>query len=92
VDGSFTANPYFSALLAIADGRTVYCSQDSSGTTVGGWLLWHWRDTARVKSLAPLRQIVPPLLTGWEGYRRAWRDALKPVMENDRQDQFSALQ
>jgi len=79
VEGSFTANPYFAALLAIADGRTVYRSQDSSGTTIGGWLLRHWHDPMRIKSLAPLRQITAPHLTGWKAYRQAWRDALKPA-------------
>ncbi|MGS0743897.1 FGGY-family carbohydrate kinase, partial [Glaciimonas sp. GG7] len=43
VEGSFTDNPYFSALLgALRTQQTVAVSDDASGTTCGGWMLRHW--------------------------------------------------
>jgi sugar (pentulose or hexulose) kinase len=71
IEGSFTGNPHFAALLAaLRPLQTVFVSDDSSGTTYGGWLLRHWgrqRETAR-QAIAPLA------LAGWERYRNAWRE------------------
>lgn len=77
VEGSFSANPYFAALLAaISPQRTVFCSEDSSGTTVGGWMLHYWTQPQRRAALAPLIPTVPLYLHQWGAYRQAWRDAV----------------
>jgi len=75
VEGSFTANPYFAPLLAgISGGRQVFCSEDGSGTTVGGWMLRHWFDSQH--EVRGPQTAVPLHLRGLESYRRAWRHAL----------------
>ncbi|WP_075256731.1 FGGY-family carbohydrate kinase [Herbaspirillum camelliae] len=76
VEGSFSANPHFAPLLAALTQRRVSCSQDSCGTTAGGWLLAQWTDASASGRLgAPLT--APPMsLRGLEGYRQAWRAAL----------------
>lgn len=84
VEGSFTVNPYFAALLAgMSDGRDVFCSEDGSGTTVGGWLLRHWQDAQPRQGLTALRQIKPLRLQEWDGYREAWRIAVAELCAPD---------
>lgn len=82
VEGSFTTNPHFAALLsALDEQRSVYCSQDSSGTTTGGWMLRHWHDPhTRTRLNQPV--LVPPAqLRGWKEYRQAWRNAVNDMLE-----------
>lgn len=71
VEGAFTANPRFGALLAgLRDGREVVVSDDSSGTTCGGWLLARWGEPL----VAPPAEAVAALnFAGWQAYREAWR-------------------
>jgi len=79
VEGSFNSNPYFAALLAAtAGGRTVYRSEDGSGTTIGAWMLGHWPAASSSSSLPlPRLQALDPLsLAGWDAYRQAWQAAL----------------
>ncbi|MFJ2987503.1 FGGY-family carbohydrate kinase [Collimonas sp. NPDC087041] len=69
VEGSFTDNPYFSGLLAaLRKHQAVSFSDDTSGTTCGGWMLHHWGHTSAVHcESAALMQ-----LNGWEAYRNRW--------------------
>jgi sugar (pentulose or hexulose) kinase len=78
VEGSFNANPYFGPLLAgTMPGRTVYRSQDGSGTTMGGWMLGHWGASSAPSLHLPRLQAFDPLqLAGWDGYRQAWQAAI----------------
>jgi len=71
VEGAFTANAWFGALLAgLRDGREVIVSDDSSGTTCGGWLLARWGQP----QLDGAREAVAALNpSGWRAYRDAWR-------------------
>jgi sugar (pentulose or hexulose) kinase len=73
VEGSFTANPWFGALLAtLRPQQEVAYSDDASGTTCGGWLL-RYRDgvppgdSTRMKALA---------LPGLQAYRERWLAAV----------------
>ncbi len=76
VEGSFTANPHFAALLAaLSPTRAVFCSQDGSGTTMGGWILGHWQQAASLAPPAPLA-VAPLSLTNWEHYRQTWHAQL----------------
>lgn len=84
VEGSFTANPYFAPLLAgISGGREVFCSEDGSGTTVGGWMLRHWQDGQRGMALAAPKQVEPLRLHGWDTYREAWQLAVAEICKSD---------
>jgi sugar (pentulose or hexulose) kinase len=76
VEGSFTANPHFAPLLAALTQRRVSCSQDSSGTTVGGWLLGQWTDATACGRLSAPLPAQPMSLRGLAHYRQAWRAAL----------------
>jgi len=77
LEGSFIANPYFAALLAGASGqREVFCSEDGSGTTVGGWMLRHWQEPRHGETTAVPKQVKPLRLRGWDAYRGAWRTAV----------------
>lgn len=69
VEGSFTANPYFSKLLqALRSDQTVSFSSDASGTTCGGWMLHHWgREIEHVSALAGAIA-----LPKWRSYRDRW--------------------
>ena len=81
LEGSFIANPFFAALLAGASGeRDVFCSEDGNGTTVGGWMLRHWREPRRSEALSAPRQVKPLRLRGWETYREAWRAAVAALV------------
>lgn len=69
VEGSFTDNPYFSALLAaLRKPQAVSFSDDASGTTCGGWMLHHWGSSSALRC-----QPAPSIeLAGWEAYRDRW--------------------
>lgn len=73
VEGSFTANPWFGALLAaLRPTQDVIYSDDASGTTCGGWLL-RYRD-----GVAPgrNRMIEALALPGLTAYRNNWNAGL----------------
>ena len=78
VEGSFTDNPFFSALLGILrPQQAVSFSEDSSGTTCGGWMLQHWPSTLDVVDGTVTKST--PLsteLTGLADYRDCWRALL----------------
>jgi L-fuculokinase len=49
VEGSFTGNPYFAALLsALRPQQSISQSDDASGTTCGAWLLHRWGTEAKL--------------------------------------------
>jgi L-fuculokinase len=73
VEGSFTGNPHFAALLAaLRPGRQVEVSSDTSGTTCGGWMLRHWGRMPRSANVAA----APLELPGLQSHRATWRAAL----------------
>ncbi|SDG82788.1 MULTISPECIES: FGGY-family carbohydrate kinase [unclassified Duganella] len=73
VEGSFTGNPWFAPLLAaLRPQQQVSSTDDSSGTTCGGWLLHHWG-----RAPASQKQIASPLpLSGWQEYKQQWLKVL----------------
>jgi sugar (pentulose or hexulose) kinase len=74
VEGSFTANPYFGALLAaLRPQQAVTYSDDASGTTCGGWML-RYRDALPP---AGARDVQARMPAGLAEYRRRWLAALK---------------
>lgn len=70
VEGSFTGNPHFAPLLAaLREQQAVMVSDDTSGTTCGGWMLHHWGQTPAIGGT-----LAHPLtLPGWLAYRANWR-------------------
>jgi sugar (pentulose or hexulose) kinase len=73
VEGSFTANPWFGALLAaLRPQQSVAYSDDASGTTCGGWLL-RYRDGVPPGASTRVAALDFP---GLEAYRQRWLDAL----------------
>jgi L-fuculokinase len=49
IEGSFTGNPHFAALLAaLRPDQQISQSDDTSGTTCGGRLLHHWGDSTEL--------------------------------------------
>lgn len=78
IEGSFTANPHFSALLAaLRPNQAVTESDDASGTTCGGWLLHHGALGEPCDAIRPARAAVPfhrpdTLIA----YRNTWRALL----------------
>ena len=78
VEGSFTDNPYFSGLLGILrPQQAVSFSEDSSGTTCGGWMLQNWRSTPNiVDEPATTPTTLLTELSGLAGYRDCWRALL----------------
>ncbi|OYO31533.1 FGGY-family carbohydrate kinase [Janthinobacterium sp. PC23-8] len=70
VEGSFTDNPHFAALLAaLRPQQAVAVSQDASGTTCGGWMLHRWGEVPKMTSA-----VMPALeVTGLDAYRQQWR-------------------
>jgi hypothetical protein len=73
VEGSFTANPWFGALLAaLRPHQEVSYSDDASGTTCGGWLL-RYRDGVPPGASSHVEALDLPELSA---YRRRWLDAL----------------
>jgi len=73
VEGSFTGNPHFAALLAaLRPDQQVLVSADTSGTTCGGWMLRHWgRTPGGANEMA-----APAEVSGLPAYRARWRAAL----------------
>lgn len=73
VEGSFTGNPWFAPLLAaLRPHQEVSSTDDSSGTTCGGWMLHHWGQASASRKQAAL----PLKLAGWEEYKQRWLDVL----------------
>jgi sugar (pentulose or hexulose) kinase len=73
VEGSFTSNPWFGALLAsLRPQQPVSYSDDGSGTTCGAWLL-RFRDAEAARTTT---RIEPLALPGLEAYRARWRTLL----------------
>ena len=72
VEGSFTANPHFAGLLAaLRPGRVVTVSADTSGTTLGGWMLATGKPAPAVASTRQEVLAIP----GLGEYARRWRAA-----------------
>lgn len=70
VEGSFTANRFFGPLLvALRPGQPVAVSDDSSGTTAGGWMLARWGQSPVASETA----VQALELAGWQDYRRQWQ-------------------
>ena len=73
VEGSFTANPWFGALLAVLrPQQAVTYSDDASGTTCGGWML-RYRDAPPPGTSTPVAARLP---AGLDAYRATWRAAV----------------
>jgi sugar (pentulose or hexulose) kinase len=76
VEGAFTGNPHFAPLLAAfrAESGTarVLATDDTSGTTCGGWLL-HRRDG---KPQVQGRAAQALALDGLQDYRQRWRQLI----------------
>jgi sugar (pentulose or hexulose) kinase len=73
VEGSYTGNPWFAPLLASLRGQQkISSTDDTSGTTCGGWMLHHWGRVPAVRSKAAR----PLKLAGWLDYRQRWLAAL----------------
>ena len=70
VEGSFTDNPHFAALLAtLRPGQEVSVSQDASGTTCGGWMLHRWGEVPAMEAtVEPMMEV-----DGLTAYRAQWR-------------------
>ena len=70
VEGSFTDNPHFAALLAaLRPGQEVSVSQDASGTTCGGWMLHRWGQVPAMEAtVEPMMKV-----DGLAAYRAQWR-------------------
>jgi hypothetical protein len=73
VEGSYTGNPWFGPLLAaLRPQQRISSTDDTSGTTCGGWMLHHWGRTPSGSS-----SVAEPLaLAGWTEYRQRWLAAL----------------
>lgn len=83
VEGSFTANPCFAGLLALArPGQPVRLSDDASGSVQGAWALAspertvHWAQ----------EPVVPLQLHGWERYAANWNKLLDIPRDSHRRD------
>jgi len=73
VEGSFTANPWFGALLAaLRPQQPVAYSDDASGTTCGGWML-RYRDAPPPGTATAVAGRMP---AGFDAYRARWRAAV----------------
>lgn len=73
VEGSFSRNALFGPLLAaLRPGQAVCVSDDSSGTTCGGWMLQHW---GAVPPASPQAAVALPL-PGLASYRQQWQQML----------------
>lgn len=75
VEGSFTANPWFGTLLAsLRPQQPLSYSDDTSGTTCGGWLLRYRNATPSNR-----RRLTPSsAISGLDAYRDSWRANLQP--------------
>lgn len=75
VEGSFTDNPHFAALLAaLRPGQAVAVSPDASGTTCGGWMLHRWGAAPAM----PAAAVPTQALDGLAAYRAQWRALAMP--------------
>jgi sugar (pentulose or hexulose) kinase len=73
VEGAFTGNAYFAPLLAALRTGRVLATDDTSGTTCGGWLL-HRRDgKPRLQGHAAEALA----LDGLQAYRQRWRELIE---------------
>jgi sugar (pentulose or hexulose) kinase len=73
IEGSFTGNPHFAPLMAaLRPQQNIAESDDTSGTTCGGWLLHRWGRTLPAQSTAA----VPSDIAGLQDYRARWRAML----------------
>ena len=76
VEGAFTGNPYFAPLLAAlraAPGARVLATDDTSGTTCGGWLLHRREGKPQLQG----RAAGPLALDGLQAYRQRWRELIR---------------
>ena len=71
VEGSFTDNPHFAAVLAaLRPVQDVAVSTDASGTTCGGWMLHRWGGVpVMAATVAPVMEV-----DGLTAYRARWRE------------------
>jgi L-fuculokinase len=73
IEGSFTGNPHFAPLMAaLRPQQQVSESDDTSGTTCGGWLLHRWGSTRPAESTPA----VPSSIAGLKQYQARWRTLL----------------
>ena len=69
VEGSFTDNPHFAALLAaLRPQQAVAVSQDASGTTCGGWMLHRWGEVPAMEATV----MAAVTVAGLDAYRQQW--------------------
>ena len=79
IEGSFTGNPHFAALLsALRPQQQITQSDDTSGTTCGGWLLHRWDRTNNTDKSSS----VIPAQAGIQ-FRRTATDLVPRVREDD---------
>lgn len=77
VEGSYTGNPWFAPLLAaLRPGQAISSTDDTSGTTCGGWMLHHWGSAPVVSNSVA----APLVLNGWSAYRSHWLAALQETL------------
>lgn len=87
VEGRFGANPWFAGVLAaLGPERQVTVSDDTNGTTAGGWMLATGKALPAGQRAAP---VTPVLLPGLAAYARAWRN-LNAARGNDQKRDFLA--
>jgi sugar (pentulose or hexulose) kinase len=73
IEGSFTGNPHFAPLMAaLRPGQDIAESDDTSGTTCGGWLLHRWGRSLPAQGTAA----IPSTIAGLSEYRARWRALL----------------
>ena len=78
IEGSFTGNPHFAALLAaLRPGQAISQSADTSGTTCGGWLLHRGTVGESPDNVAPPCIVAPfGRADALAAYRNRWRALL----------------
>ena len=70
IEGSFTSNPYYAALLAaLRPQQQVWLSSDAAGTVGGVYLLGNWGGVARA---APCAAVTPHDKCDLRVYRERW--------------------
>ena len=73
VEGSFTGNPWFASLLAaLRPHQHISSTDDSSGTTCGGWMLHHWRRAPANRKHSAAKINLP----GYQEYKQHWLKVL----------------
>lgn len=79
VEGSFSSNPYFARLLAaLHPQRPVTVSDDTSGTTIGGWMLATGLAAPNHASASQSGLRLPSL----DSYARHWRAVCTPILNH----------